>query len=68
MMSLFIADKETDLLLAYETGTDAITWTSSQTVANDFHTATTEFTNQLNALNAIHPDRYVGRPGDRGSH
>ena len=68
MMSLFIEDTQTELLLAYETGTDAITWTSSETIANNFHTETTEFTNQLNALNAIHPDRYIGRPGDRGGH
>lgn len=62
-MKLFIQDTETGLILAYETGTDSITWTDSETVANNFHFESIEFTNQLNALNAIHPDRYIGAGG-----
>lgn len=62
-MKLFIQDTETGDILAYESGTDLVTWTRSETIANNFHTETTEFTNQLNALNAIHPDRYIGAGG-----
>lgn len=63
MPNLFIQDTETGDILAYETGTDNVTWTRSITVANNFRTETTEFTNQLNALNAIHPERYIGAGG-----
>ncbi len=62
-MALFIQDTETGLILAYETGTNAITWTGSTTVANDFGTETDQYLAQLEALNEIHPDQYIGAGG-----
>ena len=62
-MTLYIQDTETGDILGYESGTDNIFWTRDTNEAFNFHTETTEFTTQLNELNAIHPDRYIGAGG-----
>lgn len=67
-MNQYILDTQTDLWLGYDPATDVIIWVTSQDDAHAYHDETA-LNIQLATLNTeSQPFRYVGRPGDRGSH
>ena len=62
MTNQFIKDTVTGQWLQYQTGTDNIIWVNTVGEAFAFQTQAA-LDAQLNTLNAIHPDRYIGAGG-----
>ncbi len=67
-MNIFIEDTQTGLYLAYDPATDVIIWVVGTATAHRY--SSQEDANITLALlnTELEPNRFVGRPGDRGGH